>query len=122
MEKVHIKRRRSQAKVAGTIVTVVGAVLMILYKGPVVEFFWNKGRTRHESDSSGTNTHHWLMGVFMLLFSCFCWSAFFLVQVSCFKLPILMYNVETCVHMSKIWLPIKNLMLYVFSSRVVGIY
>ncbi|XP_078164091.1 WAT1-related protein At1g21890-like isoform X2 [Carex rostrata] len=80
MEKVHIKRRRGQAKVAGTIVTVVGAVLMILYKGPVVEFFWNKGRPRHESDSSGTNAHHWLMGVFMLLFSCFCWSAFFLVQ------------------------------------------
>ncbi|KAF3332487.1 WAT1-related protein [Carex littledalei] len=80
MEKVHIKRRRSQAKVAGTIVTVVGALLMILYKGPFVEFFWNKGRTRHESDSSGTNARHWLMGVFMLLFSCFCWSAFFLVQ------------------------------------------
>ncbi|KAJ3702897.1 hypothetical protein LUZ61_006602 [Rhynchospora tenuis] len=80
IEKVDIKRRRSQAKVVGTVITVLGALLMILYKGPVVEFIWNKGRTRHESDSGGTNAHHWLMGVFMLLFSCFCWSAFFLLQ------------------------------------------
>lgn len=80
IEKVDIKRRRSQAKVVGTIVTVAGALLMILYKGPVVEFIWNRGRTVHQSDSGGTNAHHWLMGVFMLLFSCFCWSSFFLLQ------------------------------------------
>jgi hypothetical protein len=68
---------------------------MILYKGPVVEFIWNKGRTRHGSDVGSTDAHHWLMGVFMLLFSCFCWSAFFLVQVSSMKITILMKLLST---------------------------
>ncbi|CAL9180002.1 unnamed protein product [Musa hybrid cultivar] len=35
MEREKIKERRSQAKIVGTLVTVIGAMIMILYKGPV---------------------------------------------------------------------------------------
>ncbi|CAD5194078.1 WAT1-related protein At1g21890-like [Musa acuminata AAA Group] len=79
MEKIDIKKRRSQAKVVGTLVTVIGALLMILYTGPIIEFVWTKGRSHHAGDS-GQNESHWLIGTFMLLFSCFCWSAFFILQ------------------------------------------
>ncbi|XP_017697013.2 WAT1-related protein At1g21890-like [Phoenix dactylifera] len=81
MEKIDIKKRRSQAKIAGTLVTLVGALLMILYKGPVVDFVWTEGRRSHHNNNTGSqDDKHWLEGVFMLLWSCFCWSAFFLLQ------------------------------------------
>ncbi|URD92088.1 Auxin-induced protein [Musa troglodytarum] len=85
MEKVDIKKRRSQAKIFGTAVTVLGALIMILYKGPIMEFVWNRGR-HHRAESAAQSDAHWLAGTFMLLFSCFCWSAFFILQVIVFHL------------------------------------
>ncbi|KAJ6810804.1 WAT1-related protein-like [Iris pallida] len=86
MEKVKLKSRHSQAKIVGTLVTVAGAVLMILYKGPILSFVWSKGRSDHGSAAaaaapaeSGSN---WLKGTFELLGSCACWSAFYIVQAS----------------------------------------
>lgn len=83
MEKIEIKKRRSQAKIIGTLVTVAGALLMILYKGPAVEFMWTKGRNHHNNTAGSQDDSHWLAGVFMLLWACFCWSAFFVLQVIC---------------------------------------
>lgn len=40
MEKVDIRKVRCQAKVAGTVVTVAGAMLMTLYKGPLMQMVW----------------------------------------------------------------------------------
>ncbi|WOK97691.1 WAT1-related protein [Canna indica] len=79
MERINIKKRHSQAKIIGTLVTVIGALVMILYKGPIVEFIWNKGHNHHAA-AAGQSDNHWLAGTFMLLFSCFCWSAFFILQ------------------------------------------
>ncbi|XP_065012773.1 WAT1-related protein At5g07050-like [Musa acuminata AAA Group] len=42
MEKVDLKKVRFQAKVVGTLVTVAGAMLMTLYKGPLMEMVWTK--------------------------------------------------------------------------------
>lgn len=81
MERISIKERRSQAKIAGTLITVGGAMLMILFKGPVINFPWTKNANHNISDSSDHNNGHWLMGIFMILLSCFCWSAFFILQV-----------------------------------------
>ncbi|XP_042440177.1 WAT1-related protein At1g21890-like [Zingiber officinale] len=78
VEKLTIKSRRSQAKIAGSVVTVIGALLMILYKGPVVEFFWSKGRSYHGASSSQSS--NWLTGTLFLLASCVCWSGFYVLQ------------------------------------------
>ncbi|PKU74710.1 WAT1-related protein At1g44800-like [Dendrobium catenatum] len=86
MEKINIRRRRSQAKVIGTAITLVGAILMILYKGPVVEFFWTVGRAQHHpaaaaaAAASQGGTMTWLKGTSMLFVSCISWSLFFILQ------------------------------------------
>lgn len=82
MEKVNLKRRHSQAKVIGAVVMVVGAVIMILYKGPIVPFAWSKGRT-HGSSSAAAEIGHgnFLIGTLSLIASCICWSGFYILQV-----------------------------------------
>jgi drug/metabolite transporter (DMT)-like permease len=84
MERLRLRSLRSQAKVVGTVCTVAGAVLMILYHGPVVPFPWSAGRLHHhvpaaavESQSSAS----WLNGICMIIGSCLCWSGFFILQV-----------------------------------------
>ncbi|KAL0464236.1 UNVERIFIED_CONTAM: WAT1-related protein [Sesamum latifolium] len=54
MEKVDIKKVIYQAKVVGTIITVGGAMLMTLYKGPLVEMAWSKHRQSHTSGGSSS--------------------------------------------------------------------
>lgn len=73
----------TQAKIVGTLVTVAGALLMILYEGPVVEFVWTKGRHHHNiASTTSQDESHWLMGTISILFSCFSWASFFILQVS----------------------------------------
>ncbi|ONK67262.1 uncharacterized protein A4U43_C06F18310 [Asparagus officinalis] len=82
MEKVNLKHRRSQAKVIGTVVSVLGALLMIFYDGPVVEFFWSKGRTHHSTSGANNGGGNWVSGTIMLLASCVFWSGFYIVQAN----------------------------------------
>ncbi|KAK8942061.1 WAT1-related protein [Platanthera guangdongensis] len=44
VEKMDIRQRHGQAKIIGAGVTIAGTIIMILYKGPTVEFFWTNGR------------------------------------------------------------------------------
>ncbi|XP_068329803.1 WAT1-related protein At2g39510-like [Pyrus communis] len=44
LEKVNIRELHSQAKVAGTVVTVGGAIILSLVKGPELNFPWTKGK------------------------------------------------------------------------------
>ncbi|KAJ6806236.1 WAT1-related protein-like [Iris pallida] len=82
MEKVKLESRHSQAKIAGTLVTVAGTVLMILYKGPVLDFTSSKGPSHRRSAAAAASGSGWLKGTFELLGSCTCWSAFYIVQAS----------------------------------------
>ncbi|KAL9245546.1 hypothetical protein vseg_019185 [Gypsophila vaccaria] len=81
LEKVDIRKIPSQAKIIGTIVTVAGAMLMTIYRGPVVNIFGSHAAVQHGATSAAANSgQHWVLGTLFVLGSCFGWSAFFILQ------------------------------------------
>ncbi|EEF48375.1 Auxin-induced protein 5NG4, putative [Ricinus communis] len=79
LERVNIKRVRDVAKVIGTCITVAGAMVMTLYKGPVLDIIRSHGAAHHKGGSEPSN-QHWIVGTLLLLGSCFGWSGFFILQ------------------------------------------
>ncbi|EMS60728.1 Auxin-induced protein 5NG4 [Triticum urartu] len=82
MEKVRLRSLHSQAKIAGTVLAVAGAVLMVLYHGPVVRFPWTSGH--HDATIGGqvAAARDWLIGTVMLIASCMIWPGFFILQAN----------------------------------------
>ncbi|KAL6861222.1 hypothetical protein ACP4OV_016922 [Aristida adscensionis] len=86
MEKLRLRSLHSQAKIVGTACTVAGAVLMILYHGPVVPFPWSAaaaaGGHHHVAAAAAASqsSASWLNGTIMVVASCVCWSGFFILQ------------------------------------------
>ncbi|WOG96316.1 hypothetical protein DCAR_0415651 [Daucus carota subsp. sativus] len=80
MERVNLKQKPGLAKVIGTSLTVSGAMLMTLYKGPVVDIFGYSPGSGHQNSSATSSAQHWAAGTLMLLLCCVGWSAFFIVQ------------------------------------------
>ena len=81
MEKLRLRSLHSQAKVVGTVCTVAGAVLMILYHGQVVPFPWSAGHHHAAAAVENQSSASWLNGTVMMIGSCLCWSGFFILQV-----------------------------------------
>ncbi|KAG5525033.1 hypothetical protein RHGRI_031651 [Rhododendron griersonianum] len=80
LEKVNFKQKHSLAKVIGTAITLTGAMLMTLYKGPIVDILWYSKASSHQNTSISSADQHWVTGTIMLL-SCTCgWSGFFILQ------------------------------------------
>ncbi|XP_010260186.1 PREDICTED: WAT1-related protein At2g39510-like [Nelumbo nucifera] len=80
LEKVKIKKVRSQAKVVGTLVTVGGAMLMTLIKGPVINLPWTKGRVNNHGNQTTPIHQDPIKGSLMIAAGCFCWSCFIILQ------------------------------------------
>ncbi|XP_027368355.1 WAT1-related protein At4g08290-like [Abrus precatorius] len=81
LERVNIKELRSQAKVAGTLVTFAGALLMTLYKGPQIHLFHHPNTTHHQDGSHSPQSHtHWLTGTLFICLGCLAWSSFYILQ------------------------------------------
>ncbi|XP_052200997.1 WAT1-related protein At4g08290-like isoform X2 [Diospyros lotus] len=80
LEHVKIREVRSQAKVIGTLVTFSGALVMTVYKGPIIDLFWTPKSSHFLHDDHVSNEKHWLTGTICLLVGCSAWSCFFIVQ------------------------------------------
>ncbi|KAK6939859.1 EamA domain [Dillenia turbinata] len=80
LEKIKIKEVPSQAKILGTVVVVAGAMVMTLYKGPILDIFTRAGG-HHKTGGSSSVDKNWVTGTLMLLSSCFGWAGFFILQL-----------------------------------------
>ncbi|KAG6394950.1 hypothetical protein SASPL_145542 [Salvia splendens] len=89
MEKVNIKKVIYQAKVVGTVITVAGAMLMTLYKGPLVEMAWTAHRhsTSGSSDdtSKDSSDRDWFIGCILLIIATLAWASLFILQKAALK-------------------------------------
>ncbi|KAJ4848962.1 hypothetical protein Tsubulata_030837 [Turnera subulata] len=80
LEIINWKKLHSVAKVVGTSVSVSGAMVMTLYKGPIIEFFRSSHGGSSHGATSDSGDQHWVTGTLLLLGSCFGWSGFFILQ------------------------------------------
>ncbi|MFQ6623004.1 hypothetical protein Gotur_001660 [Gossypium turneri] len=79
LEKINVKKIRSMAKIIGTAITVMGAMVMTLYKGPIIDFVKSGGAIHHGTTTESADKHR-VAGTIMLLGSVFCGSSFFILQ------------------------------------------
>ncbi|KAL5779460.1 hypothetical protein ACOSQ2_010197 [Xanthoceras sorbifolium] len=77
---INIKKIRSQAKVVGTIVTFGGALLMTMYKGPVINLVCSSTKSHHENSSNSSDNKQWVAGTLLILLGCVAWSCFYVLQ------------------------------------------
>lgn len=82
LETVNFKKLHSTAKVVGTLITVIGAMVMTLYKGPIIDIIRGGGQSHHKTGSDQSSDQHWVTGTLMLLGSIGSWAGFFILQVS----------------------------------------
>jgi drug/metabolite transporter (DMT)-like permease len=85
METVNIRQLRSQAKIVGTIVCVAGAMLMTLYKGPIVKMVWSPHHNSPKDNQTSAkdaavDNKHWIMGSLLLIAATLAWSGLFILQ------------------------------------------
>ncbi|KAL2485259.1 WAT1-related protein [Abeliophyllum distichum] len=80
LEKFKVKSIHTQAKVAGTVVTVAGAMLMTLLRGSIIELPWTKGSSSHEHQIVEINIQHSIKGSLMITIGCFSWACFMILQ------------------------------------------
>ncbi|KAK8704322.1 hypothetical protein V6N13_047949 [Hibiscus sabdariffa] len=79
LEKVNVKKIRSLAKIIGTAITVMGAMVMTLYKGPIIDFIKTGGAIHHGAAAESTDKH-WVTGTIFVLGSICSWAGFFILQ------------------------------------------
>uniref|UniRef100_A0A0D9WI48 WAT1-related protein n=1 Tax=Leersia perrieri TaxID=77586 RepID=A0A0D9WI48_9ORYZ len=91
MEKLDLKKVRCQAKIAGTLVTVAGAMLMTLYKGPLMEMAWSHhaGASAAAESPAGAEIHNsgreWFMGSVFVIVATLAWASLFILQTHTIK-------------------------------------
>ncbi|CAH8337608.1 unnamed protein product [Eruca vesicaria subsp. sativa] len=81
MEKVEMRKVRFQAKVVGTLVIVVGAMLMTLFESPLINFL----RSHLIGDASSPAVEDYLKATVFLLIASFSWAYFFVLQAATLK-------------------------------------
>ncbi|KAL5071078.1 hypothetical protein RYX36_021965 [Vicia faba] len=87
LERMKLREIGCQAKVIGTVVSLGGAFLMALYKGPVLQITGSSAATQmHQPENVNDPTgSHWLLGGVFLLVGCVGFSAFYILQAITLK-------------------------------------
>ncbi|XP_010495095.1 PREDICTED: WAT1-related protein At5g07050-like [Camelina sativa] len=84
MEMLDVKKLWCQAKIGGTVVTVGGAMVMTLYKGPIVELFWTKYMHLQDNEtasSKSSSDKDFLKGSILLILATLAWASLFVLQI-----------------------------------------
>ncbi|EOY16251.1 Nodulin MtN21 /EamA-like transporter family protein isoform 2, partial [Theobroma cacao] len=84
LEHLKIKEVRGQAKIIGTILSLSGALLMTLYKGPVIDLIWSR-KASHQGSTGDSSDKHWIPGTLLILVGCVAWSCFYVLQSTTIK-------------------------------------
>ncbi|KAJ4822192.1 hypothetical protein Tsubulata_030308 [Turnera subulata] len=85
LEIVNIKSLYSQAKIVGTILTVGGAMVMTIVKGPLLELFWTKAGTYNHQATGAISLHDSIKGALMITVGSFSWASFVILQAITLK-------------------------------------
>ncbi|KAL9992484.1 putative EamA domain-containing protein [Helianthus debilis subsp. tardiflorus] len=89
LEKVNIKKRHSQAKIIGTLVTVGGAMIMTLVNGVLIPLPWTHMSRVHPPVApvalSYEDHRNMIKGAIMITIGCFFWAGFFILQAVTLK-------------------------------------
>lgn len=66
MEKLDVKSLRSQIKITGALLSISGAIITILYKGPSIASLLSQHQQLQSSFSTLKTTNNWVIGGFLL--------------------------------------------------------
>lgn len=83
LEKLDIRSSRSQAKLVGTLVSISGALVVTLYKGPSI---WSSSHSlplhhRQQSPPNSLKAENWVLGALFLATACLSASIWNIIQV-----------------------------------------
>lgn len=79
MEKVEIRSLSSQAKILGTIISIAGALVVVLYEGPTVIRSNRRSVLSHQPLNSSRS--NWIIGGLLLIADYIVLSLWYIVQV-----------------------------------------
>ncbi|XP_023749821.1 WAT1-related protein At2g39510 isoform X1 [Lactuca sativa] len=86
LEKVKMKSLHSQVKIIGTLVTIGGAMIMTLIRGPEIQFPWTNNHTlHHQSPVNTMSTQDQIKGSLMISVGCISWASFVILQAVTLK-------------------------------------
>ena len=88
LEVVDVKKGRGVAKVFGTVLSLIGALIMTLYKGHTIESL--RGAPFHVRGNFVHN--NWIKGSLLAGASCISWSLWFILQVYLFMNAQFIYS------------------------------
>ncbi|CAH9086217.1 unnamed protein product [Cuscuta epithymum] len=82
LEKVNLKKVSSMAKLIGTTITVGGAMVMTLYKGPAIALVPHSAHvgSHHDEAAVAAGVQNWVTGTICLLSCIVGWAGFFILQ------------------------------------------